>query len=280
MMYQTHVPGPPLNQFIDFFWLFDGGHTPRKERILPSGTNELVINLRNNEILIDTPEERSQQRRFSGAVLSGTYEKTFVVDAMQHEAMLGVHFKPGGALRFLKIEASELLNAHANLGDLWGLTGRQLREVLCEARTPAERFQIIQNTLLNRLRIPRKEHAAVKAALNLFSLNRTCASVRDVAREVGLCERRFRNIFAAQVGLTPKMFCRILRFQRAGTLAVQTEQVDWAQIAETCGYFDQSHLINDFQHFSGFSPIKFVRRLRQHRLDLRLKNDHIPLTSS
>jgi AraC-like DNA-binding protein len=80
-------------------------------------------------------------------------------------------------------------------------------------------------------------------------------------------------VFAAQVGLPPKLFCRILRFQQARSMADQIERLDWAQLASTCGYFDQSHLINDFQEFSGFSPTEYLRR---HQPDGRLKSNHVP----
>ncbi len=98
MFYLTHAPGPPLSEFVDYFWLFEGGQTPRKERIVPSGTIELVINLHDDEVRIHDREQPEQPKRFSGAVLSGTYSSIFVIDAMQHESMLGVHFKPGGAI--------------------------------------------------------------------------------------------------------------------------------------------------------------------------------------
>ena len=277
MFYLTYAPGPPISEFVDHFWLFDGGQTPRKERIVPSGTIELVINLRDDEIRIHDREQSEQLTRFSGAVLSGTYSSIFVVDAMQHESMLGVHFKPGGAFPFLGTLASELTDAHADLADLWGRSGLELRERLCVVSTHRERFQIMEEVLTDRLRRSRKGHLAVAIALNGFGPYGTRASVRDIARDVGICQRRFSKVFAAQVGLTPKVFCRVLRFQRVRTLADQIEKPDWAQIASTCGYFDQSHLINDFQEFSGFSPTEYLRRLRQHQQDSRLKSNHLPL---
>jgi AraC-like DNA-binding protein len=277
MRYLTYAPGPPIDEFVDYFWLFDGGQAARKERIVPSGTSELVINLRDDEILIHDPEQPAQIKRFSGAVLSGPYSSIFVVDAMQHESMIGVHFKPGGAFPFLGALASELTDAHADLADLWGRSALELRERLCEVVTHRERFQIMEQALTDRLRRSRKGHQAVGIALDVFGPCGTGASVREVAREVAICQRRFSKLFAAQVGLTPKIFCRILRFQQVRTLAEQIEKPDWAQIALACGYFDQSHLINDFQAFSGFSPTAYLRRLRKHQQDGRLKSNHVPL---
>ena len=276
MFYLTYVPGPPLREFVDYFWLFNGGQAPRKERIVPSGTSELVINLRADEIRIHHPAH-SKHRRLSGAVLSGPYSSILVVDAMQHESMLGVHFKPGGAFPFLGAPASELTDAHAELADLWGRQANQLRERLCDTVAPHDQFQIMEQVLLDRLRRSPKGRREIATALHAFGLYGTGTSVRDVAREVGICQRRFTKVFAAQVGLTPKVFCRILRFQRARTLADQIEKPNWAQLASTCGYFDQSHLINDFQEFSGFSPTEYLHRLRKHQHDGRLKSNHVPL---
>ena len=278
MFYLTYAPGPPISEFVDYFWLFDGGQTPRKERIVPSGTSELVINLRDDEIRIHKGEQSKQHQCLSGAVVSGTYSRIFVIDAMQHESMLGVHFKPGGAFPFLGALASELTDAHADLADLWGRSAGELRERLCDVCTHRERFQIMEEVLTNRLRRSRKGHLGVAIALNGFGPYGTRASVRDVARDVGICQRRFSKVFAAQVGLTPKVFCRILRFQQVRTLADQIKKPDWAQIATTCGYFDQPHLINDFQEFSGFSPTVYLGRLRLNQHDGRLKSNHVPLS--
>jgi AraC-like DNA-binding protein len=62
------------------------------------------------------------------------------------------------------------------------------------------------------------------------------------------------------------------------TLADQIEKPDSVQIASTCGYFDRSHLINDFQEFSGFTPTEYLRRLDQDQQDSRLKSNHVPLS--
>ena len=141
VLYLSFRPGPPLNEFVDHFWLIEGGQAPRLEKILPCGTNELVVNLKNNEIHIHDAEQPERYRRFSGAVFSGTYSRSFVCNALQHEAMMGVHFRPGGAFPFLGTEASELTNAHANLADLWGRSGLELRERLCTAATSQRLFE-------------------------------------------------------------------------------------------------------------------------------------------
>lgn len=273
MLHLSYRPGPPLNEFVEYLWLIEGGQTPRLEKILPCGTIELVFNLKNNEIHIHDREQPERYRRFSGAVLSGTYSRLFVCDASQHEAILGVHFKPGGALPFLDVEASELTNAHANLADLWGRDGLDLHERLCTAATPQQRFQIMEGFLRDRLHPPTARQLHMKVALKMLAMGH--GPVRNVARELGLSQRRFIQMFSSHVGLAPKLFCRILRFQRARVLAEELKTPDWATIAVACGYFDQSHLIRDFKEFCGATPGMYS--MLQHHKDARLKDNHLPL---
>lgn len=258
MLYLTHKPAAPLNEFVDYLWLVEKGSAPRKELILPSGTVELVVNLRENQIRIHDPVRLEECRRFSGALISGTYSGAFACDGAQHDAMFGVHFKPGGAFPFLGVSAGELANAHADLGDLWGRQAAELRERLCGAATPRERFGIAEEYLMDRLRRGVERHAAVTVALDLFGQEGIGMSVRDEAARVGFSQRHFIKLFTTQVGLSPKLFCRLLRFQRALKLA---QRASWADVAVECGYSDQSHLIRDFRDFSRRAPTVFCRGL-------------------
>jgi AraC-like DNA-binding protein len=275
VLYLSFYPGPPLNELVDHFWPIEGGQTPRLEKILPCGTSELVVNLKNNEIHIHDADQPERYQRFSGAVFSGTYSRSFVCNALQHEAMMGVHFRPGGAFPFLGTEASELTNAHANLADLWGRSGLKLRERLCTAPTSQRLFQIMEDALRDRLHNHSSCERQMKIALKMFAMGGTRASVRDVSQELGFSQRRFIQMFNSQVGLTPKVFCRIQRFQRARVLAEKLETPHWAELAVACGYFDQSHLIKDFQEFAGSTPR--IYSVEQFRKDARLKDNHVPL---
>jgi len=271
----SYHPGPPLNEFVEYVWLIEGGQVPRLEKILPSGTIELVVNLRNDEIYIHDPEQPDQFKVFSGAVFSGTYERSFICNAQQHEAILGFHFKAGGAFPFLGAEASELTNAHTNLLDLWGRSGLELRERLCTASTPQERFRIIDATLRNRLQNHANGQLPIQIAQKIFAMVGNRVSIREISRELGFSQRRFIQIFNSFVGLNPKVFYRIQRFQRARVLAERRRISNWAELAVTCGYFDQSHLIKDFKEFSGSTPK--IYSVQQEHKDAGFKDNHVPL---
>ena len=270
MRYFSHQPAPPLGDFVHNFWHCTDAPSHPRERILPSGTIELVINLREDEVRIFGSEQPEGYRRFPGIVISGTYAGAFVIDPSQHASIMGVHFRPGGAFPFFGAAVGELANSHLALEDLWGRAAIELRDRLCSAPTQ-KRFQILEETLQARLRwLP--EHPAVSLALDIFGPAGIGDSVRAVAERVGLSQRRFIQIFTAQVGLTPKLFCRVLRFQHAREFVDQAATLNWRQVALACGYYDQSHLIHDFQEFSGLSPTDYLC-LRSNRL---LRN-HVPV---
>jgi transcriptional regulator GlxA family with amidase domain len=192
---------------------------------------------------------------------------------------MGVHFKPGGAFLFLGPAANELLNTHVGLQDIWGRAALEIRERVSAERTPARRFQILQDELLSRMVRRPERHPAVLSALDYFRRDPSRAAIGKLARDVGLSNRRFTDVFNFQVGVKPKLFVRIERFQRLLQKVHILPVVDWVQLALEQGYFDQSHLIRDFVAFSGLSPADYLRRLhdlRNHGTD-PIKVSHLPL---
>lgn len=266
MEYCSYSPGPPLGKFIERFWHCSDAPPHPRERILPNGMIELVINLRDDEIRIYDPTPDGRCRRFSGAVLSGTYSRSFVIDPQVHASILGVHFRPGGAFPFLGIPIGELADTHLDLETVWGPAARELQERLCEASTPAARFSLLEAALLARWRGAPRRHGAVAIALEAFEWPGDEVRICELSRRVGLSQRRFIQVFTAEVGLTPKRYSRVRRFQRTLERVKHTPFPDWARVAADCGYYDQSHLIHDFHAFSGFRPADFQRQRSEQLL--------------
>jgi AraC-like DNA-binding protein len=259
-LFDFYKPKPPLSKFVDNFWLYEGQNPTQKvERILPTGTLEIAINLRQNELRFCDAEGAKKRSRFSGAIVSGASGRSFVPDPEEEIFLVGVHFKPGGAFPFLGLPAGEIADTHVDLETLWGASAGRLRERLCEARTQPERFRLLEEALLGRLCDGAEQHYAVSAALEIFGKNQGGPKVREAAKYVGLSQRRFIEVFKAEVGIRPKLFSRIQRFQQTRTAIGQTPSPDWATLALNLGYFDQSHLIREFLEFSGLSPTDHLK---------------------
>jgi AraC-like DNA-binding protein len=263
MIALRHRPHPLLSEFVEDFWLYDGYVSAHAgERILPSGTFELALNLRENELRIYDPVRAGRIRRYSGAVISGPYAGYFGSDAAEEVSIMGVHFKPGGAFPFLGFSAGELADAHLDLAEIWKGDAEDLRAQLTAVPVGKDRLRLLERRLIEHLKRPLEHHPAIATALDAHRRPEACTRTRELARSVGLSERRFIDLFRLEVGMTPKIFDRVRRFQRALSKIHRTEQHDWPALALACGYYDQSHLIRDFRQFTGIGPTDYVGRMQ------------------
>jgi len=163
-----------------------------------------------------------------------------------------------------------LHNEHAPLEALWGAEAIRLRDRLTEAQTPAMRFRVVEQVLLEQAARRLVRHPAVVSALQAFQRVPQDRTVADVTDRVGLSARRFIQVFTEEVGLTPKLFCRVRRFQEVLRRVAGPGRVEWANVALACGYYDQAHFIRDFQAFSGVCPTAYLRERGEHL-------NHLPL---
>jgi AraC-like DNA-binding protein len=261
----TYKPAPPLSDFVDVFWLCETYEVPHeKERLLPDGSVELVVNLREDCIRNYDSYQPEKFETIPGCVVSGPRSQFFVIDTEGESATIGVHFKPGGAFPFLKVPPCELANQSVALECLWGSGSSRMRERLLSAGTPPEKFRQLETCLLEQISEPLEHHAAVNFALCKFLHPTPLMSVADVVEQVGFSQRYFIQLFAGEVGLTPKVFSRVCRFQKAIQSAHTRGDVDWAEVALSCGYYDQAHFIHDFQSFAGITPSSYLRQKSEH----------------
>jgi AraC-like DNA-binding protein len=241
--FQYYCPQKPLSEFARFFWYWRG-HTVTysKERILPFGTAGVVINLGTYK-----------------AVISGPQSQSFIIERTAVDELLGIHFNLGGAFPFLGFPCGELHNLNLTLAELWGeRKSAELLSLLFHASTAEMKFQILEKWLIRVATRPLKHHPAVSFALKEFQRDPAMLKCGEMAERVGLSQRRFIQIFRDEVGLTPKLFCRVQRFQEVIKAIGMRDTVDWLDLALDCGYFDQSHFIHDFQEFSSLTPSEYL----------------------
>lgn len=272
MLYRTHIPRPPLSDFVELFWLYEGYDPPQvMERVIPTGTMQLIFNLREDELRVYDRQDHNRFQSFGGCLISGAHSEFVVIDTASQASTMGVHFKPGGAHPFLGLPASELRDADVPLDALWGTKAIELRDRLLEAETPEAGFGILEQALLAQLARPLTHHPAVALALNEYQSMPRTRTVKEVSEQTGLSQRRFIQLFREEVGLTPKLFRRIWRFQEVIRLIGSGGRVGWADVALSCGYFDQAHFIHDFRAFTGITPTTYLAQRGEHL-------NHIPIS--
>lgn len=133
-----------------------------------------------------------------------------------------------------------------------------------DART---RLGVLESFLLQRFAGAQSRHCMVEFAVDQFRRAPGVATVSEVARSTGWSERRFSQVFREEVGLSPKVWCRVQRFQRAVRKLHDGGEVAWAELALDCGFYDQSHFANEFKAFSGIDATTYTAgrtRWRNH----------------
>jgi|SRR5688572_13574602 len=271
---QRYLPHASLAALVDHLWHVSDAPVHARERILPSGTMELVFNLAEDEVRIYGDVGSDTCRRHSGAVACGVFSRFFVIDTREHACMMGVHFKPGGAFPFLRrLPALELADSHRDLAAIWGDKAPRLRQRLRGARTVQERFVLLEAALLEELRFAVRGHRVIQPALQ--ALAAPGASAARLAAQANLSHRRLIQLFSQEVGSTPKLFQRLRRFQQGLQLARARSTPGnprGALLAQRAGYCDQSHWIRDCVAFAGLTPAQYASLFT----DL-VKGDHLPL---
>jgi AraC-like DNA-binding protein len=126
-----------------------------------------------------------------------------------------------------------------------------------------EAAAFLESAIAERLRSPNKGSDRSRLALDSAALLASAsANVTAVASELGVSERHLRRVFRETVGVSPKTFSRLVRFQYALRAARENGHRSWADIAAESGYYDQAHLIAEFRELTGVTPKALLDELR------------------
>ncbi|MCW7541772.1 helix-turn-helix domain-containing protein [Aquabacterium sp. A7-Y] len=258
-MFLRHRPSGPLALYVDCLWYSERGALPHtRERSLPTGCADIVVPLLQDHLIRYDTEQLTHARRLRGAVVQGASDRFGVRGTEGASAVIGVHFRAGGAVAFLGGALPELRNRTELLEDVWGPAARELRETLQAAGSPRGALQLLRAQLLQRLRDAAPPDPLVAAAIDAFRLDPARARVEPVRHDSGCTPAQFIRRFEQAVGLTPKRYARVLRFGVLLPSLARCGPRDWAQIAVGAGYYDQSHLIHEFRALAGMAPGAYV----------------------
>lgn len=248
MLYREHRPSPPLSRFVSCLWYCEAYTAPHAfEKVLPNGSVQIVINLDRPAITnYEWQANRLIEVQRAPLLITGLQTKAMLVDTRDMRRLVGVLFAPGGAPAILGIPAHELTDLDVDL------YAGSLRDRLLEANNP---FQVLEAWLCTRLGQGLSPHPAIAWSLRHIDL-----PLPELLRQTKLSDRRFRELFRAQVGVPPKLYQRIQRFRAAIHRANETAEPHWTRLAQDCGYFDQAHFVHDFKAFSGFTPSQYPQR--------------------
>jgi AraC-like DNA-binding protein len=265
----TRIPAAALAPFVACYWHSEGAPAAlEKERLMPTGEACIIVNLRDDPLRLYAYDDLDRSDTYGFAMLSGARTQPFVIDNQQQDRIFGIQFRPAGGFPFFPIPASETADLAVPLDCVWRSRANEFRERLLAADDVSSMFEIAESFML--AQAARTLHRAVRFSLKRFCHVPHASTVADVADQLNLSQRHLIQVFREQVGLTPKTFCRVRRFQYVLQSIHLAPQPDWAQVALEFGYYDQAHFAHDFRCFSGFTPTQYWQRRTPHL-------NHVPI---
>lgn len=236
--YHEYAPSALLAPYIQCYWTMTVTQAPPypvKNLVLPDGCIDIVF------------EDDSAECELVGAM-----RKPSIVMLGSPANILGIRFKPAGAAIFFDFPLHELTDAAEALTSFWRDPAKRLLDAI-QLKDAAGRIRALEAILIRQLHTAGREHdALIRTAVSLMQTNSYLA-VAELANNLNLSERQLERRFQQEVGLTPKLFMRIMRFQR-GIKQWREDNTSGALLNE---YYDQSHFIRDFKAFSGLTPSEY-----------------------
>lgn len=254
-MYLQRTPAAPLSAHVACLWASERGALAHaRERILPSGCDNIVIAMHDAPLRRFADEDAARSQPVGLALWQGAHDVAVLRDTSAPASVIGISFRAGGAAAFAGLPMGGLAGRAVALDALWGPAARELRERLQHTPGAAARLALLERWLLKRLERAAPADPVVQQALALFAREPALAQVERVRRATGCSPQRFIARFRDAVGLTPKRYARVLRFHTLVQQLGADRATSLAELALDAGYADQAHLAHEFRRLGGLTP--------------------------
>lgn len=257
-MFETIQPNGILKNHIKNYVVVETGSAMDfmpENRVFPCGLVSLVFHYGSPSKFKHKNEKAYVEPSF---VICGQQQSYYDLALAGKTGMVLVFFKPQGVQSFFKLPMSELSNQNLALQDLLKDEASELEEKLFKSKNNTERIALLEAFLLKRLE-HKKDFDRISHAIRLIEQSKGQVRTRQLASEVCLGIKQFERIFSQQVGLNPKKFSGIIRFQNVVQTKQKFKSMGMYQMAIEHGYFDQSHFIHDFKSLTGLTPAAFFK---------------------
>ncbi len=261
-MLKAKFPEYPLSQFVDCFFYHENISAAHSiDRFLPDGNTEIIIDLSSTPKYIYDNETLEEKQVCKNAWASGVRTEYISIPSdNEKSAMLVIYFKKGMAYPFFPLPMNEMLDRVVDTDLLWGREFENLRESLLETKNVDHRFVLVEKFLLSRYSSQFDTNACVSYAIDQIVKAPSQINLGRLYNKIGYSQKHFTEMFKTHVGVAPKTYVKILRFQKAIAEIEAKKEVSWTTIAHEAGFYDQAHFINDFKFFSGFTPADYLKK--------------------
>lgn len=256
MRYTEIKPAVQLARFIECYWTLESegstSSSPQTEPILPDGCVELILNF--GAQFVEHYEGRVMRQPVN--FLVGQMTRPMLIAPTGSVCIIGIRFHPGGTFPFFSLPMHQLTDSTVGLGAVSNDLERDLLERAGQEPSLFQKVRAVEGCLNKRVHNARRDSSILDLTATIVR-EAGLISVDALASGAGISARQLERRFLQEVGVAPKLLCRILRFQRIFH-SIRAHDGRWATVAADCGYYDQAHLIRDFKQFAGQTPSVFL----------------------
>jgi AraC-like DNA-binding protein len=266
MVFKRLDPPDHLTDMIVCYWIIEDDNAgPVRQKIIPDGFTELIFHY-GDPYRISIDGSWAMQSR---SLLAGQIDKHFYLENTGTSGIFGIKLQPTALTNLFGLNMKDLTNTVIDLSLVKEIPIKALSDILISCATHAEKIDAANKYFETGIpNIPPRSgiDKALKKAIEQHGL----ISVKELSELAEVGERQLENLFRKYVGLSPKLYARIIRFSYIFELI--KENKTWSDLAYEAAFYDQSHFIRNFKAFTGENPAdyKFDKRsmanffLRKH----------------
>ncbi len=250
-----------LSKYIQNYFIVETNNPMEflpKERVYPCGNATMVFHYGSPSKF---QKKNSSEYIEPSLVICGQQTNFYDLSLSGKTGMILIVFKPHGVKSFFNFPITELLNENISLQDLAKSEAIELEDKLLYSENNKQRIIHIENFLFNRL-TQNSDFDRIEHTVNFIENSKGQIKTQDIAKEVCLGIKQFERNFSKYVGLNPKKFASIVRFQNILQMKRKFKNANMYQLAFDNGYYDQSHFNHDFKSITGLTPKKFFNNIK------------------
>jgi len=254
MLYSELSPSQLLSAYVRKYWFLEGisDNGTNVERILPDGCTELIIHYGQPFRKIDGNKQKQQETAF----VFGQLDRFIDLIPEKNIGVMGVRFHPWGLNQFIKIPAANLKGEAVSLKDLFGNAEQELVDKILESTNSKQKAGIMDIFLLNHFK-NKASYSRISSIIDQIKQQQGSLSIDRLTSMTGNSERQLERYFYNEIGLSPKSFSRIIRFQNVLRLATRARNL--TDLALSAGYYDQAHFSREFTDIAGNCPRNYFK---------------------